>query len=129
MGAQASGRLSHCHRPTGACGSVVRGGGAGASCCQDVGCGSCCQDVGCGADGGALSCCHGVGCGDGCEEAPSLRTTLVFWDRTLTWMIPSGGGCGSFALTASSPQRTSKGMPGNATFPEPFDAFMARSMT
>ena len=87
MGAQAFGPLSHCHRPTGACGSVVRGGGdggAGASCCQDVGCGSCCQDVGCGADGGALSCCHGVGCGDGCEEAPSRRTTRVFCERTLT---------------------------------------------
>ena len=122
MGAQASGRLSHCHRPTGACGGVVRGGaggGAGASCCQDVGCGSCCQDVGC-----------GDGCdGDGCEEAPSRRTTRVFCERTFTWMIPSGGGCGSFAETASSPHRTSKGMPGNATVPEPFDAFMARSIT
>ena len=101
MGAQAFGRLSHCHMPTGACGA---GGGAGASCC------------------------HGVGC-EGAEVAPSRRTTRVFWDRTLTWMIPSGGGCGSFADTASPPHLTSKGMPGSATFPEPFDAFMALSIT
>ena len=71
MGAQAFGPLSHCHRPTGACGGVVRGGaggGAGASCSHDVGCG----------DGkGGASCCHGVGC-DGAAEAPSLRTTRVF---------------------------------------------------
>jgi hypothetical protein len=59
----------------------------------------------------------------------SRRTTRVFCDRALTWIMRLRGGWGMRALTASAPQRISKGRWRESCTAPPAGCFaMARSM-